>query len=38
MNGQIAATVIARWVTLVTRNTRDFVGLPGLRLADWFEG
>jgi len=38
VDGQIAAIAIARGITLVTRNTRDFAGLAGLRLADWFEG
>lgn len=38
VDGQIAAIAIARGITLVTRNTRDFADLPGLRLADWFEG
>ena len=36
VDGQIAAIAIACGATLVTRNTRDFEGLAGLRLADWF--
>lgn len=36
VDGQIAAIAIAHGMTLVTRNIRDFVGLPGLRLVDWF--
>jgi tRNA(fMet)-specific endonuclease VapC len=38
VDGQIAAIAIAHGITLVTRNTRDFTDLPGLRLVDWFEG
>ena len=38
VGGQIAAIAMARGIIRVTRNSRDFVGLPGLRLADWFEG
>lgn len=38
VDGQIAAIAIAHGVTLVTRNTRDFSGLGGLRLVDWFAG
>ncbi len=37
VDAQIAAIAIAHGLTLVTRNTRDFEGLPGLRLANWFE-
>ncbi len=37
LDAQIAAIAIAQGLTLVTRNTRDFEGLPGLRLANWFE-
>jgi len=37
VDGQIAAIAIAQGLTLVTRNTRDFTGLAGLRLVDWFE-
>lgn len=35
-DAQIAAMAIEHGLTLVTRNTRDFKGLPGLRLANWF--
>ncbi|MEO8315237.1 MAG: type II toxin-antitoxin system VapC family toxin [Pseudomonadota bacterium] len=31
----IAAQAMARDLTLVTRNTREFQRVPGLRLADW---
>jgi tRNA(fMet)-specific endonuclease VapC len=31
----IAGQVIARDLTLVTRNTREFQRVPGLRLANW---
>ena len=37
LDAQIAAIAITQGLTLVTRNTRDFEGLPGLRLANWFE-
>ena len=37
LDAQIAAIAISQGLTLVTRNTRDFEGLPGLRLANWFE-
>ena len=33
---QIAATAITRQLILVTRNTRHFQNVPGLRLEDWF--
>jgi len=36
-DSEIAAIAIAHGLTLVTRNTRDFQGRPGLRLANWFE-
>jgi len=36
VDGQIAAIAIAQGITLVTRNTRDFVNLPGLQQVDWF--
>ncbi|HKA06107.1 MAG TPA: type II toxin-antitoxin system VapC family toxin [Gemmataceae bacterium] len=32
---RIAATALANGLTLVTGNTRHFVGVPGLQLADW---
>jgi predicted nucleic acid-binding protein len=35
MDTQIAAHALAENLTLVTHNTRDFEGAPGLRLADW---
>jgi len=35
---QIAAIAIAHGAVLVTRNTRRFLGLAGLRLVDWFQG
>ncbi|QDU91726.1 PIN domain protein [Pirellulimonas nuda] len=31
----IASTAIAHDLTLVTHNTKDFEGIPGLSLADW---
>jgi len=31
----IAATALVHNFTLVTHNTKDFVNIPGLRLADW---
>lgn len=37
VDGQIAAIAIAHGATLVTRNTRDFVNLSGLRLVNWFQ-
>ncbi|NCN95960.1 MAG: type II toxin-antitoxin system VapC family toxin [Rhodoferax sp.] len=37
VDGQIAAIAIAQGATLVTRNTRDFAGLTGLRIVNWFE-
>ncbi len=36
-DAHIAAVAITQGLTLVTRNTRDFEGLQGLRLANWFE-
>ena len=33
----IAATALANDVTLVSRNTREFSRVPGLRLVDWSE-
>jgi tRNA(fMet)-specific endonuclease VapC len=37
-DGQIAAIAVAHGLTLVTRNLKDFTGVSGLRLVDWFEG
>lgn len=38
VDGQIAAIAIAHGVTLVTRNTKDYLtGLQGLRIVDWFQ-
>jgi tRNA(fMet)-specific endonuclease VapC len=34
---QIAATALAHGLTLVTRNGRDFEGIAGLRVENWFE-
>lgn len=36
VDGQIASVAMAHGLTLVTRNTRDFAGLAGLRLTNWF--
>ncbi len=36
-DSEVAAIAIANGLTLVTRNTRDFEGRPGLQLANWFE-
>ena len=36
-DGQIAATALAHDFTLVTRNGRDFEGITGLRVENWFE-
>jgi tRNA(fMet)-specific endonuclease VapC len=35
MDLRIAATVLGRNATLVTRNVRDFEKIPGLRIEDW---
>lgn len=32
---RIAAIAVAHGCTLLTRNTSDFIGIPGLRLDDW---
>jgi tRNA(fMet)-specific endonuclease VapC len=37
VDGQIAAIAMAHGTTLVTRNVRDFAGLTGLRLVNWFD-
>lgn len=37
VDGQIAAIAMAHGATLVTRNMRDFAGLPGLRITNWFD-
>lgn len=34
---QIAAIAISNGLTLVTRNTKDFSGIPQLQLANWFD-
>jgi tRNA(fMet)-specific endonuclease VapC len=36
-DAHIAAVAITNGLTLVTRNMRDFKGLPGLQLANWFQ-
>jgi tRNA(fMet)-specific endonuclease VapC len=36
-DGQIAAIAMAHGLTLVTRNTKDFVGIAGLRVANWWD-
>lgn len=36
VDGQIAAIAIAQGLTLVTRNTKDFQSIDGLRLQNWF--
>jgi tRNA(fMet)-specific endonuclease VapC len=37
VDGQIAAIAMAHGLTLVTRNTKDFANITGLRLTNWFE-
>lgn len=36
VDGQIAAIAMASGLTLITRNTRDFAAIKGLRLDNWF--
>jgi tRNA(fMet)-specific endonuclease VapC len=36
VDGQIAAIAMANGLTLVTRNTKDFSHLTGLRITNWF--
>lgn len=36
VDGQIAAIAMTHGLTLVTRNTRDFTDIAGLRLDNWF--
>lgn len=38
VDGQIAAIAIANGFVLVTRNLKDFKGIEGLRLENWFTG
>jgi tRNA(fMet)-specific endonuclease VapC len=33
----IAATAVVHDLIVVTHNTRDFLGIPGLRLEDWLQ-
>ena len=35
---QIAGMALANDLTLVTRNTREFGRVPGLRVENWFDG
>lgn len=37
VDGQIAATAAVEGMTLVTRNTKDFVDYEGLQFENWFE-
>lgn len=36
VDGQIAAIAMTHGLTLVTRNTKDFANIAGLRLDNWF--
>lgn len=36
-DAQIAATALTHGLTLVTRNVRDFDGIAGLQVENWFE-
>lgn len=36
VDSQIAAIAIANGLTLVTRNTKDFEAISGIRLENWF--
>lgn len=36
-DGQIAAITISQGLSLVTRNTKDFEAIAGIRLINWFE-
>jgi len=36
VDGQIAAIAIVNGITLVTRNTKDFQAISGIRLDNWF--
>ncbi|XID75682.1 type II toxin-antitoxin system VapC family toxin [Alkanindiges sp. WGS2144] len=36
-DGQIAAIAMSQGLSLVTRNTKDFETITGLRLINWFE-
>lgn len=36
VDGQIAAIAMAKGLTLVTRNTKDFQAIEGLRQINWF--
>lgn len=36
VDGQIASIAMAHGLTLVTRNSKDFQQIQGLRMVDWF--